>query len=274
MSGARIMFEESTECWVYIGDTFSIRMSLYTDPDRKRLAKNAAIYLGKEDRYNIRRPLSILRKGHVPEIFRGEHVEFEFIDVSKEVYDHIITYTTRDMRVAGGNRALTSNDYVTPSDKVKYPELVDSYISESMDNYKKLLKIGETPQVARAAMPVNAKMNTFCYQFNFLTLGQSIFPQRIWDKGAQGNTVKVIEGMFQLCYHVDKELWDAFYECCGTPVLQWKEVNRKLKTKGITVHQFLNELHALALNPDSEQNPNEPLVDYLIKRYGEIKTMW
>lgn len=258
----------------YFGDTFKIKMTMYTDPKRVRLAKNAAIYLGKSDRDNVRRPLTILKKGHVPEIFRGEHVEFEFYDVSKEVYDHIITYTTRDMRVAGGNRALVSDDYTLPSDKIKNPEIVNAMVSSSMDNYKNLLNYEETPQVARSAMPVAAKMNTFCYQFNFLTLGQSIFPQRIWDKGAQGNTVKVIEGMFQLCYHVDKELWDTFYEVCGTPILQWKEVNRKLRTKGITVHQFLNELHSLALDPDSEQDPNEPLVDYLVKRYGEIKTMW
>lgn len=258
--------------WIYDGGTFQIRMTRYSDPHRVNLARNAARYLGKSDIGNVRRPLSILKKGHVPEIFRGEMVEFEFIGVSKEVYDHIITYTTRNMRVAGGNRALTSDDYVIPSDKMKNPTLVERSIINSMAGYQRLLDEGETPQVSRSAMPVSAKMNIFVYQFNFLTLGQSVFPQRIWDKGAQGNTVKVVEGMFKLCENIDKELWDAFYETCGTPILQWKEVKRKLTTRGITVHQFLNELHALALS--GEGNPNESLIDYLIRNYGEIKTMW
>jgi hypothetical protein len=260
--------------WIYEGDTFTIVMTRYSDPHRINLARNAARYLGKADIDNVRRPLGIIKKGHVPEIFRGEHVEFEFIDVSKEVYDHIITYTTRNMRVAGGNRALVSDDFTLPSDKMKFPVTVRTMIESSMENYNMLLESGETPQVSRSAMPVAAKMNIFVYQFNFLTLGQSVFAQRIWDKGAQGNTVKVVEGMFKLCENIDKELWDTFYKYMGTPILRWKEVKRKLETKQVTVHQFLNELHALALNPESGQNPNESLLDYLDKKYGDIKSMW
>lgn len=256
----------------YIGEGFQIRMTRYSDPYRKNLARNAARYLGKTDIDNIRRPLSIVRKGHVPEIFRGEMVEFEFIDVSKEVYDHIITYTTRNMRVAGGNRALTSDDFAVPSDRVFDETRVKAAINDSMSNYRHLLEHNETPQVARSAMPVAAKMNIFVYQFNFLTLGQSVFNQRIWDKGAQGNTVKVVEGMFKLCENVDKELWDTFYEYMGTPMLEWKNARKSLKR--VTVHQLLNELHALALNPDSDQDPKESVVDYLTKKYGEIKSMW
>jgi thymidylate synthase ThyX len=258
--------------WIYEGDTFTIRMTRYSDPDRKNLARNAARYLGKSDIENIRRPLSVIKKGHVGEIFRGEHVEFEFIDVSKEVYDHIITYTTRNMRVAGGNRALTSDDWVRPSDKIKDVIGVDSMIESSMDNYKKLLQSGETPQVSRSAMPVAAKMNIFVYQFNFLTLGQSVFAQRVWDKGAQGNTVKVIDGMLKLCENIDKELWDTFYKYMGTPSLRWKEVGRKLEIQHVTVHQLLNELHLLALA--GEGDPDESLLDYLDRKYGDIKTMW
>jgi thymidylate synthase ThyX len=258
--------------WIYEGDTFKIIMTRYSDPHRLNLARNAARYLGKKDIDNTRRPLSIIRQGHVPEIFRGEHVEFEFIDVSKEVYDHIITYTTRNMRVAGGNRALVSDDYTLPSDKIKDIDFIDTLVSASMDNYKGLLLHGETPQVARAAMPVAAKMNIFVYQFNFLTLGQSLFNQRIWDKGAQGNTVKVVQGMFELCSNIDKELWDTFYEYCGTPLLEWKEVKRKLAKEKYTVHQLLNDLHQLALS--GEGDPDQSVIDYLVKRFGEIKTMW
>lgn len=258
--------------WMYEGDTFKIILTRYTDPQRLNLARNAAIYLGKPDRDNVKRPLNIIKKGHVPEIFRGEFAEFEFIDVSKEVYDHLVTYTTRNMRVAGGNRALVSDDYTLPSDKVKNPSLVETCIDSSMSNYETLLKSGETPQVARSAMPVGAKMNPFVFQFNFLTLGQALFPQRIWDKGAQGNTVKVVRGMFELCYNMDAELWMTFQECFGTPMLQWKEVKRKLEKQKITVSEFLNELHQHAL--EGTENPDTTLTDYLIKRFGEIKTMW
>jgi hypothetical protein len=214
---------------MYQGDTFQIKLTRYSDPDRTNLARNAAIYLGKPDRDNIRRPLSIIRQGHVPEIFRGEHAEFEFIDVSKEVYDHIITYTTRNLRVAGGNRALTSDDFTLPSDKVKNPELVEAMVIGSMGKYHTLLYQGETPQVARSAMPVAAKMNPFVYQFNFLTLMQSFFHQRIFQKGAQGNTVKVVRGMWELVHDIDPQLWDTGYEYFGLPSVEWRNTGEKLK---------------------------------------------
>lgn len=258
----------------YQGDTFKIVLRRYSDPDRLNLARNAAIYLGKKDRENIRRPLNIIKEGHVPAIFRGEMAEFEFIDVSKEVYDHIITYTTANMRAAGGNRALKSDDWTAPSDRVKNDFAVGSAIQSSMENYKELLENGETPQVARSAMPVGAKMNTFVYQFNFVTLGESVFKQRLWEKGAQGNTVKVIQGMFELCQTVDCELWDTWYEYRGTPALSWEEVRKKLKKEKLTVGQLLNELHALALDPESGQNADESIIDYLVRRSGKLKSMW
>lgn len=295
------VYDDGTVVW-YEGDTFVIRLNRYTDPDRLNLARNAAIYLGKSDRDNIRRPLSIIRQGHVPAIFRGEMAEFEFIDVSKEVYDHIITYTTANMRAAGGNRALASDGFTMPSDKMKNETLVWHEINQSMDNYKDLLEAGETKQVARSAMPVAAKLNNFVFQFNFLTLGESVFKQRLWEKGAQGNTVKVIKGMFELCSYMDKELWDTFYEYKGTPAIEWEEARKRLKKKKVTIDQLLIEnldakdldenvfdylrkksgeqyigdltikdLLVYLLNNDSSK---ESVVDYLTKKFGEQKSMW
>jgi len=233
----------------YYGDTFSIVMHRYSDPDRLNAARNAAIYLGKGDRDNIKRPLSIIRMGHVPEVFRGEMVEFEFIDVSKEVYDHLITYTTRNMRVAGGNRALTSDGYTMPSDRMKWTSLVDSSIELSMFNYSSLLQNGESPQVARSAMPIAAKMNPFVYQFNFVTL-MHIFNQRLWQRGAQGNTVKVVKGMYELVNSVDPELWETVRESMGEEMEDWKEVRKRLK----------------------KDQPR--LYEKLIEDYGQRKSMW
>jgi Thymidylate synthase complementing protein len=255
---------------VYHGDTFKIVLRRYSDPHRLNAAYNAAKYLGKKDTDNIRRPLRIIRDGHVPEIFRGEMAEFEFIDVSKEVYDHLVTYRTMNMRVAGGNRALTSDDYTMPSDRMKDPELVRDCIESSLSNYLDLLEAGETPQVARAAMPVNAKLNPFVLQFNFLTLGQALFKQRIWEKGAQGNTVKVVQGMFELVHSVDPELWDTFYEWYGTPATEWVEVRRKLKKKRITLDDFIGEINSDAY----ELWKDKPLEDFLKALYGQQKSMW
>jgi hypothetical protein len=249
----------------YIGDTFQIILRRYSDPDRLNAARNAAIYLGKKDRDNVRRPLSILRQGHVPEVFRGEFAEFEFVDVSKEVYDHVITYTTRNMRVAGGNRALTSDSYTLPSDKVKHPALVKLSVEKSMGNYQHLLNAGETPQVARSAMPIAAKMNPFVYSFNFVTLGTAFFKQRIWEKGAQGNTVKVVKGMYELCEYMDAELWDTFYEWYGEPATEWVEIRRKLKKQRMTIGQLIEKLQG---------SEDELAEEFLRKAFGEQKTMW
>jgi len=260
----------------YYGDTFRIVLRRYSDPHRENMAFNAAKYLGKptppfenkadEDAY-YRRPLNIIRAGHVPEVLRGEMAEFLFIDVSKEVYDHLITYTTRNMRVAGGNRALTSDDFTMPSDKMKNPALVGDAISDSMSNYQALLEAGETPQVARSAMPVNAKLNDFVYQFNFVTLGKYLFAQRIWEKGAQGNTVKVVRGMWELVHHVDPELWDTIYKWWGLPAIQWTEVRRKLDKWKLTVDQLIVQL----LNNCS---PDQKAEEALVRLFGEQKTHW
>jgi len=118
-----------------------------------------------------------------------------------------------------------------------------------MSAYETLLESGETPQVARSAMPIAAKMNPFVYQFNFVTL-MHIFNQRLWQKGAQGNTVKVVRGMWELVHKVDPGLWDTVRESMGEDMESWKEVRKKLKRD----------------IPD--------LYNLLINEYGQTKSMW
>jgi hypothetical protein len=251
----------------YHGDTFQIKLTRYSDPDRLNLARSAAVYLGKPDRDNIRRPLSIIRQGHVPEIFRGEHAEFEFIDVNIEVYWHLITYTTRNLRASGGNRALTSDGFTMPSDKMKNPDLVLEKIKGSFDNYRGLIELGETPQVARNAMPFGTKMNPFVYQFNFLSLMQSLFNQRIFQKGAQGNTVKVVRGMWELVYAQDPGLWEVAYEYFGLPAREWRNSGEKLKKMtAFGLYEILKQ-----------QDPSisgKSAFEVLRALFGEEKTMW
>lgn len=266
------IFKNEEGSYVYVGDTFRIVMNRYSDPDRLNLARNAAIYLGKSDRDNIRRPLRILRDGHVTAIFRGENVEFEFIDVSKEVYDHIITYTTANMRAAGGNRALVSSDYTMPSDRMKNPDMIKNNIEKSMAAYKESLDGKESRQVARSAMPIAAKMNPFVFQFNFVTLGESVFKQRIWEKGAQSNTAKVVQGMYELCKKMDNDLWEAFYQHKGTPVVAWGEVRKRLQKEQLTINELIQELSNL--DEEVSQNGDKNIVDYLIERSGGLTSMW
>ena len=276
------MITEENGMKIYHGDTFKIKMSRYTDPDRLNAARNAALYLGKKDIDNVKRPLGIIKQGHVAEVFRGEFAEFIFEDVSKEVYDHIITYTTRNMRVAGGNRALRSEGVTLPSDKVKNMELVRQKAEASMQNYYDLLDAKETPQVARVAMPTSAKLNTFVYQFNFLTLGQSVFKQRVWEKGAQGNTVKVVQAMYELVRFMDPELWDTFYDWHGEPAAEWVEVRRKFDKSEVTVNGLIEmlelskrgELFDKKGNQLHVANGDDPIFDTLRAIFGEQKTMW
>lgn len=259
----KVIEDRDTGMLTYEGDTFKIHLQRYTDPSRLNAARNAAIYLGKSDRDNVRRPLSILKKGHVAEVFRGEMAEFEFVGVSKEVYDHLITYTTRNLRVTGGNRALTSDDYTMPSDHMADEEAVKVGIEQSMDSYQRLL-LHERPQVARSSMPVAAKMNPFVFQFNLLSLMQAVFPQRVFMKGAQGNTVKVVQGMFELVREMDYELWDVAYDVFGTPAIEWQEVRRKLKK--MTAKELYKKIE--------DYCPDEPAEEVLRDLFGSTKSMW
>lgn len=252
---------------VYKGDTFEIELFRYTDPDRLNLADSAALYLGKEDTENIRRPLSIIKQGHALEIFRGESATFKFYNVSKEVYDHLITYKTMNMRVAGGNRANISRGYTMPSDKMKDEDYVRKSIEWSLENYHELINGGETPQVARSAMPINSKMAPFKLQFNFQTLIQALFVQRIWEAGAQGNTVKVVRGMYELVSSIDENLWDTVREYYGPHVKEWRDALVKLRKDGYTVGDFIADTD----NPDTRSLPLEAVIR---AKFGKTKSMW
>jgi hypothetical protein len=254
---------------VYHGDTFQIELFRYTDPDRLNLAHSSALYLGKPDIENTKRPLSIMKLGHALEVFRGESATFVYYNVSKQVYDHLVTYKTMQMRVAGGNRALVSSDFTMPTDKMRNPLDVYNAIDRSMMHYHELLDNGETPQVARSAMPINANMHPFKLQFNFQTLIESLFVQRIWEKGAQGLTVNVVKAMWELCHAVDPELWDTVYELYGPHVKEWKDAQKKLRRTEITVRHFWEEI-----NHSDVDILDKPLEELIREWYGKKKSMW
>lgn len=233
-----------------------VKLLRYSDPDRKSLAKAASVYLGKKDEGNIRRPLNIIKKNHTLAIFRGEHARFEF-RTSKVVYDHLITYTTADMRACGGLRANEATVFVPPvgDDDPIYAEIGNRHL----EDYRNLVH-GIDPHTqdpikkkklesARSVAPTSVELH-YIFQFNFTTLIESLFPQRIWTPGAQADTKLVAQKMFDLVYEQDPELWGLVKEYYGPEAIAWRQMRAKLKK-------------------------NEPeLYERLMKEYGTIKSMW
>jgi hypothetical protein len=230
-----------------------VKILRYTDPDRLSLAKNGAIFLGKTDEDNVKRPLNMLRMGHTS-IFRGEHVKFEFW-TSKVVYDHLVTYTTLEMRACGGLRANEAKHFIPP---IEAPELYEIG-QQHLETYQKLVH-GIDPetndpiekkrlQAARAVAPMSVELH-YILQFNFLTLMEAVFPQRIWEPGAQPDTYEVVHMMWEQVREYDPELWDLAKELYGPEAIAWKKMRLRLK----------------------KEEPE--LFARLMQEYGQLKSMW
>lgn len=233
-----------------------ITLLRYSDPTRSSLARAAAVYLGKEDIDNIKRPVGIMKKRHALAIFRGESVRFEF-EVSKVVYDHLITYTTADMRAQAGLRANAAYEFVPPAED-REDGIYASIASAAFDAYHMLIK-GIDPdtqdpqkkkrlQAARSILPMSTRIK-FQFQFNFQTL-MIMFQQRIWTPGAQQDTVEVVQKMWELVRAEDPELWDAVRDEFGPEEQSWILMRKRVRKEQ-------PELYA-----------------DLMERYGKIKTMW
>jgi hypothetical protein len=95
-------------------------------------------------------------------------------------------------------------------------------------------------------------MNEFVIQFNFATLMQAVFPQRIWTHGAQGNTKNVVQRMYELLLEEDKELWEVARECFGEGANEWMQAYRKLK----------------------KTDKGQLLIDEIVSEFGKTKNMW
>lgn len=232
--------------------SFEVKLLRYTDPDRKSLAHAAAVYLGKPDTDNVRRPLAMVKKRDALNIFRGESARFEF-RATKIVYDHLVTYTTLNMRACGGLRANKATEFVAP------PEILGTDIEgtirdigrEHLEAYLALTE-GIDPetkdptqkvrlQAARSVAPMSVKLH-FIIEFNFATLAESLFPQRIWTPGAQLDTYQVVMEMWNLVYEQDPELWNTFYNYYGPEFRAWQAAFGKLmKDDPALLHSILDK---------------------------------
>jgi len=258
-----------------------VKVLRYSDPDRRMLAKNAAVFLGKDDEENIRRPLTLLRKKH-KSIFRGENIDFEFF-ASKPVYDHLITYTTQQRRACAGLRANRAGDFVVPLEVEgtdlgriinqtgqrhleDYHSLIDGVDPETQDPTQKARL-----QAARSVAPIGVTLH-FTFQFNFLTLMEAIFPQRIWEPGAQPDTQEIAQMMWEAVRPYDPDLWDTAWDVFGPEAILWDKLRHVLKKKRVSVGELYTELKAFIESEDGDADVL--LEEYLRQRFGPKGSMW
>jgi hypothetical protein len=218
---------------------YGVTLVRYSDPDRKSLAHAAAVYLGKPDTDNTRRPLTMIKKRDALTIFRGESARFEF-RTSKVVFDHLVRYSTLNMVACGGLRANLATEFVVPPEILGTPmeDLVRGIGNDSLEIYRALAG-GIDPetqepteklrlQAARSVAPMSVKLH-YVMEFNFGTLIEAVFPQRIWTPGAQLDTRLVVEEMYSHVFGQDPELWGLIYDYYGPEFQTWVRAFQKMK---------------------------------------------
>lgn len=129
-----------------------------------------------------------------------------------------------------------------------------------MEDYKKLLQgihpftnedLGSKVKKEndRFIAPTSVEL-TYILQFNFATLIEAVFSQRLWVNGAQSDTKEVVKKIFDLVYEQDLELWSLVEEYYDKEEMSWRSLRMKLK----------------------KDNPN--LYYELLNKYGNEKSMW
>lgn len=105
--------------------------------------------------------------------------------------------------------------------------------------------------------------NSFTAQYDFLTLGESLFKKYIWKNDYVEETTDVVRGMFYLVHNEDPVLWNTFYEINSNPSLEWSEVRQKIKEQNLTIKEFAELLQSKSLDISSK-----PLEEVLKDLYG------
>lgn len=264
----------------------------YTDTNRLYSAFKAALYLGKyDDMDNTDRFLTkMVKSGHSYEPIRGENVLFLYIGVGKPVYDHMVTYTVgRPTRIAGGQRANLPWGIEIPMEMKDR----EGYIKRNMQRVQDVInlvgkgdekpEVREQMQAARSELPVGYIMPPFLMEFSEEALIKTVLRQRLWEQGAQGATVDVVNDMWQCLLQIDKEKWEFLEGYHGQEPIKWEKVMRTLKDKGYKADDLAKKLIGEENMHYYYQNGVEhiciptdiTLHDALIKVYGKLPpTMW
>ena len=266
-----------------------------TDMDRLSSAFKAGLYLGKyDDMENTGRFLNkMVKAGHSYEPIRGENVLFLYIGVGKPEYVHMVTYTVgRPTRIAGGQRANLPWGFEIPSelkgDSSKFfnagMEAVDYIIGLTKESDGEMGK--QQIQVARSLLPVGYIMPPFLMEFTEEALVKSVFRQRLWEKGAQGATVDIVNDMWECMIQLDEEKWTTLLDYHGPHIARWEKAMRTLRDKEVTHSEFVKGLwNWLGLDnieeledEDSEASKaimEAKVYDYILATYGKLPlNMW
>lgn len=270
-----------------------------TDVGRLSSAFKAGVYLGKyDDLTNTTRFLSkMVKAGHSYEPIRGENILFLFIGTGKPVYDHMVTYTVgRPTRIAGGQRANLPWGFEVPTELKGDSSKFFNAGLESVDYIIDLTKQSDGEmgqhqiQVARSLLPVGYVMPPFLMEFTEEALVKSVFKQRLWEKGAQGATVDIINDMWQCVLQLDQEKWETLLDYHGPHTDRWAKAMRTLRDKPVTFDEFTIELrkHLGLTLPDGFMNlteeelraeheilRNTDIYDFVLNKFGKLPlNMW
>ncbi|WP_134682541.1 hypothetical protein [Brevibacillus migulae] len=244
-----------------------------TDVDRLYSSFKSSIYMSKyKDMDNRRRFLDqMVKQGHSYEPIRGESILFLYVGVGKPVYDHLTTYTVgRPTRIAAGQRANLPWGYEVPAG-AKDPSQSSHEGMEAVNNViRKIRREGdnispERLEDARSLLPVGYVMPPFLLEYSEEALIKTVFTQRLFERGAQGATVEIVDDMWRCCLKIDKEKWEYLYDYHGPHIHLWTKAMRALRDKSFTYEQLTSRA----------KEPWESLYELIMQTVGkEGRTMW
>lgn len=251
-----------------------------TDTDRLSSAFKAALYLGKyDDMDNRDRFLNkMVKAGHSYEPIRGENILFLYIGVGKPNYDHLVTYTVgRPTRIAGGQRANLPWGYEVPAEAKD--EVIDGYMKLGVDQVKNVINLTRQSdemvnkqqiQVARSLLPVGYVMPPFLMEFTEEALAKTVFRQRLWEKGAQGATVDIVNDMWECCKKLDPQKWEMLLDYHGPHIAAWEKAMRTLRDKEMSLGEFIGMCANKKLIPYGDPIDVPPIPDTEVELSGKV----
>ncbi|MCR8641383.1 hypothetical protein NV379_01825 [Paenibacillus sp. N1-5-1-14] len=251
-----------------------------TDTSKLFSAFKAAAYLGRyNDMKNTDRfSNKMVKSHHSYEPIRGESVSFLYVGVGKPNYDHLVTYSVgRNTRIAAGQRANLPYGIEVPVETKDKEGYVSRNWQRILDVINVCGKGDQTPEVkeqlqsARSELPVGYIMPPFIFEFSEEALAKNVFRQRLWEQGAQGATIEIVNDMWECCLELDKDKWENLMDYHGSHTVMWEKAMRTLRDKRYTI----NELKKLANDKGFSSNENTSLYELIQNTVGKkVPTMW
>jgi hypothetical protein len=247
--------------WVAVTDAWDRAQSNWAD-----LVFLAHEY--KDPQSNESLPLILLKRDEA-EIFRGVGFHVTFY-APEPIREHLVRNVTRWAMAAKGLRVSEALDFYAP-EGAKDRETLQAIGEDALANYIARINIGgEKNQDARAVAPFNS-MVRWTMSLNYMTL-MYIFKARNWAVGADPDTRRIVEMLWDIVHATDPDLWDAFYEFYGPPTMYGSRAMRQLRERDVTVQQFLDRLEKAGLveklNFALTNSLGQPIWDFIMAQWG------